>query len=112
MQNKPDRPAIGHNSLQMTMTVKVKLFNSMGRFDGGRGPFQTLTLPVGATVGDIVDHLHLPVDEIFLVLRNGRDVSEGRVGDLVNMHAELGDGDCIAFSGPVPYSFGYGAPVV
>ena len=51
--------------------------------------------------------------ESVLVLRNGRDVSPGLYqGGNVNTEAYLDEGDVIAFSGPVPYSFGYGAPVV
>ena len=50
---------------------------------------------------------------IFLVLRNGRDITPGIYqGGVVNADAGLSDGDVIAFSGPVPYSYGYGAPVV
>jgi hypothetical protein len=33
-------------------------------------------------------------------------------GGNVNTEAGMNDGDVIAFSGPVPYSYGYGAPVV
>ncbi|WP_156950758.1 hypothetical protein [Terasakiella pusilla] len=46
-----------------------------------------------------------------MILINGRDISSGRVGDL-NISREIEDGDIVAFSGPVPYSYGYGAPVV
>jgi hypothetical protein len=55
----------------------------------------------------------LPIPEIFLVLRNGRDVTPGIYqGGVVNTEVALDDGDVIAFSGPVPYSWAYGAPVV
>jgi hypothetical protein len=55
----------------------------------------------------------LPLSEIFLVLRNGRDITPGIYqGGQVNQDVVLDHGDIIAFSGPVPYSFGYGAPVV
>jgi len=108
---KPDA-TIGHNSGDLSITIETKLFNSMGKFSGPGGVFQTLKMPVGTTVGDIVKKLSLPLDEIFLVLRNGNDVSSGLVGGPINLHAEVEDGDAIAFSGPVPFSFGYGAPVV
>ena len=45
--------------------------------------------------------------------RNGRDVTPGIYrGGVVNTEAVLDDGDVIAVSGPVPYSWAYGAPVV
>ncbi|MCP5088210.1 MAG: MoaD/ThiS family protein [Rhodobacteraceae bacterium] len=103
---------IGHNSGNSTVSVETKLFNSMSLFAGPEGPVQILDFPAGTTIGDIIHHLNLPIDEIFLVLRNGRDVSTGLVGERVNTTTEVEDGDAIAFSGPVPYSFGYGAPVV
>jgi hypothetical protein len=59
-----------------------------------------------------LEHWGLPKDKVFLVLRNGRDVTPGLVGAEVNVETALEDGDVIAFSGPVPYSYGYGAPVV
>ncbi len=104
--------AIGHNSGDVTITIETKLFNSLSKYCGANGPVEMLVMPAGTTVGDIVKKLNLPLDKIFLVLRNGRDVSSGLVGGAINLNAEVEDGDAIAFSGPVPYSFGYGAPVV
>ncbi len=104
--------AIGHNSDQIVVTVEARLFNSLGRFAPESGPVQTLSFPAGSTIGDVIRQLKLPLAEVFLVLRNGRDVSSGLVGGPVNTIAVLDDGDIIAFSGPVPYSYGYGAPVV
>ena len=45
-------------------------------------------------------------------MTNGRDVTPGRVGAPVNSDREIAIGDIVALSGPVPYSYGYGAPVV
>ena len=45
-------------------------------------------------------------------MTNGRDVTPGRVGAPVSSDREIADGDIVALSGPVPYSYGYGAPVV
>ena len=108
-----DLAGIGHNADGATIAIEVRLFNSLVKHAGPAGPVQTMELEAGATVGDVVDRLRLPVADVFLVLRNGRDVSPGLYGGgLVNREAALDDGDILAFSGPVPYSFGLGAPVV
>jgi len=70
-----------------------------------------LTYPAGTTIETVFKDLNLPREHLFLILVNGRDISPGLVGELYFNH-ELEDGDVLAFSGPVPYSFGYGAPVV
>ncbi len=83
------------------------------RYSGGEGLVQHLEVPADETLGSLIGRLGMPKHEIFLVLRNGRDISPGlyEAGN-VNVEAGLNDGDVIAFSGPVPYSYGYGAPVV
>ncbi len=104
---------LGHNAEGGTIAIEVRLFNSLTRHGGPEGPVRRLELAAGATVGDVVDRLRLPLDDVFLVLRNGRDVSPGLYGGgRVNREAALDEGDVLAFSGPVPYSFGLGAPVV
>ncbi len=108
---------IGHNWRDATITVEVRLFNSVSRYgDGpcGDGPCRprTVTLPAGATIGELIGKLGIPVEALFLVMVNGRDVTSGLVGAAINGNREIGDGDVVALSGPVPYSYGYGAPVV
>lgn len=104
---------IGHNRGPETIEIEIRLFNSLTAHAGPEGPVRRLELPADATVGDVVDRLRLPPSEVFLVLRNGRDVSPGVYGGgRFAREAGLGEGDVLAFSGPVPYSFGYGAPVV
>ena len=103
---------IGDNSQNAVVTVESRLFNSLTKFAGSQSWQRTFTLPAGSTIADLVAELGLPQSEIFLVLKNGRDVSSGLVGATVNLSPVLSDGDVIAFSGPVPYSYGYGAPVV
>ena len=104
--------SIGHNAAQAIVRVEVRLFNSLSQYATGEG-WTHLTLGAGATVGDVIERLGLPIPKIFLVLRNGRDVTPGIYqGGVVNTVAVLDDGDVIAFSGPVPYSWAYGAPVV
>jgi len=103
---------IGDNSQDVTLSVEVRLFNGVARHAGAEGPRRRLTLPVGTTVGELADQLRIPRRALFLVLVNGRDVTPGRVGEAIKDYHQIQDGDVVAFSGPVPYSYGYGAPVV
>jgi len=85
---------IGHNSGNARIAIEIRLFNSLAQFGGRTGPVQQLELGAGATVGDVVRLIGLPLSEIFLVLRNGHDVSPGRYeGGNVNTEAFLDDGD-------------------
>lgn len=102
----------GHNARGATVTIESRLFNSLTKYRGERTCRETFTLPAGSTVGDVLEQWGLPIKEVFLCLRNGRDVTPGLVGAEVNIDMVLDEGDVIAFSGPVPYSYGYGAPVV
>lgn len=104
--------AIGHNIENVRVEVEVRMFNSIARFANGGGWRRRLCLSPGATVGDVLSLLGVPRAEVFLVMVNGRDVTRGLVGDPVRTGYELDHGDVLALSGPVPYSFGYGAPVV
>lgn len=103
---------IGHNSRDITVTAEVRLFNAMVRFANGEESHRRIELPAGTTVGELADRLGIPRGDIFLVLVNGRDVTPGLVGAAVNGHHVVEEGDVVAFSGAVPYSYGYGAPVV
>lgn len=108
-----ERGGIGHNADQAVVRIEARLFNSLAKYVGGDGLVRRLELEAGATIADVVAELKLPVPEIFLVLRNGRDVTPGLYqGGVINGDVVLEDGDVLAFSGPVPYSYGYGAPVV
>ena len=100
----------GDNSKQSpTLQIKVKMFNSLTKYAGGNTPVE-LDVPVGTMISDLVKRFQVPQDRIHLVLINGRDTCE-RMGE-VNMERELENGDVVAMSGPIPYSYGYGAPVV
>lgn len=104
---------IGHNAAGVSITVEVRLFNSLSRFTRSETFAEKIVVEAGATVGDLIQRFRLPIPDIFLVLKNGRDITPGLYqGGVVNTEAVLDDGDVIAFSGPVPYSYGYGAPVV
>ncbi len=102
---------LGHNSRDVTVRVEVRVFNSVAMAMGTGKAVHHLELPAGSTIADVVERLRIPLDKVFLVLRNGKDVTPTLHGPL-NVEEFLEDGDVIAFSGPVPYSAGYGAPVV
>lgn len=103
---------LGHNSQGLTITIEVRLFNSVAKHAGDGGSVRKLTLPAGGRIGDVVNELKIPKDKVFVALVNGRDVTPGLVGANIRAGYELEDGDVVAFSGPIPYSYGYGAPVV
>lgn len=101
----------GHNIGGATVTVEVRLFNTLYKYGGGNGAVKHIEFPAGSAIGDIIRELAIPLGKIHLALRNGRDVTASLYTD-INTAAVLDDGDVIALSGPVPYSWGYGAPVV
>lgn len=102
---------IGDNSGTRQIGIEVRAFNSLNRYLEGATGRLRMELPLGATVGDILNRLQIPDREVFLVLCNGRDITpelNGRVRRDFQPQAD----DVIALSGPIPYSWGYGAPVV
>jgi len=100
---------IGHNSGDVEIAIEVRLFNSLAPLlPGGR---RALTLDAGATVGDVLRHVGVDLGDVYLVLRNGRDVTPS-LHEAIRTESVLEDGDVLAVSGPVPYSWGYGSPVV
>jgi hypothetical protein len=105
-------PGIGHNVGGATVRIEVRLFNSLARQRPGGGAGFALELPAGSVLGDVIRRLDLRPEAVYLALCNGRDVSPGLVGRGPNLDHAIEDGDVLALSGPVPYSWGYGAPVV
>ena len=103
--------SIGHNSATCTVRVELRLFNSLARYNGNSGHSRRMELEAGDTVGDILRRLGIPPDEVFLVLVNGRDITP-RLNGGPRLGFTVDEGDVVALSGPVPYSWGYGAPVV
>ena len=108
----PGHGTAGHNIAGVEIAVEVRFFNAITPYAGPGGDHQKMILPAGTTVGDLAKRLRIPRDKLFLVLVNGRDVTPGLVGEEINEHRTIEDGDVVAFSGAVPYSYGYGAPVV
>ena len=99
------------NAPGATVRCEVRLFNSLARRAPGAGASQPLRVPVGTTVADLMARFDVPASEVFLVLVNGHDISRGLYGH-IRTDYYIQDGDSIALSGPVPYSWGYGAPIV
>ena len=110
--NQPVTAGIGHNRCGATIQVEIKLFNSLAVFGGARGSRFRLAVEEGTTIGDVLALLRVPRKEVYLAFVNGRDVTPGLVGAALRTGHELDHGDVLALSGPVPYSFGYGSPVV
>lgn len=102
---------LGHNTAGIEINTEVRLFNSITRHAGPQGPRCQLRLPAGSDLGDLLRALRIPPEKVFLVFVNGRDITP-RLGGGIRTSYVLDDGDIVALSGPVPYSWGYGAPVV
>ncbi len=111
MDQTANTTSIGHNTAGLVIEVEVRLFNSLTRFGGREGFRRMLSLPAGSTVGDILREMGVPAPKVFLALQNGRDITPSLYSAL-NTEKALDNGDVIALSGPVPYSWAYGSPVV
>ena len=106
---------IGHNFGDIKVRFVVKGFNSISPYVKKNGAPREMELPVGATMRDLVSLLGIPKHTIFLAMKNGRDVTKGLYPSKdpeVNLDVMIEQDDHISFSGPVPYSYGYGSPVV
>jgi sulfur carrier protein ThiS len=99
---------LGHSIADIDVNVEVRFFNAIARYAGPQGLRQQMTVSAGTTVGELAARLGVPRKELFLVLVNGRDITPGLVGDDIRDYHVLNDGDVIALSGAVPYSYGYG----
>lgn len=102
----------GHNSQDIVFEIEVRFFNALTRFAPASEARRKLRVAAGTTVGELARDLDIPKDKIFLALVNGRDITPGLVGAPLRESYMLEEGDVVAFSGAVPYSYGYGAPVV
>ena len=90
-------------------TIEVHLYNSLLRYGPGNRPFP-LEVADGTRPTDVARRLGIPLTEIFVAWRNGRNLMV-RLHGPIEDGVVLEDGDRLAFSGPVPFSRAYGAPV-
>ena len=104
-------PSIGHNRTGLVIQTEVRMFNSLARHNGAPLEPKILSIAAGSTLGDLLREMELPAARVHLALVNGRDVTPHLEGGIETGHP-LQDGDVVALSGPVPYSWGYGSPVV
>ncbi len=92
--------------------ITIRLFNTLSKYASGSTQWP-VTLADGSTVGDALERLGLPEEEIFLLLHNGRNIMQGfGFNSGIDKDRILHDGDVLAFSGPIPFSRGYGAAIV
>ena len=83
--------------MRSVITVRVRLFVTLRRYypDLGIGEAMPIELDDGATVGDLIEHLRLPVDVVKVVFVEGVVRGEGHLladGDEVNMFPPVGGG--------------------
>ena len=91
-----DGAGIGHNIDGASIRVEVRFFNSLAKFTCSQTLAEKIEVAAGATIGDLIRRFNLPVPDIFLVLKNGRDITPCPYqGGVVNMEAILEDGDTI-----------------
>lgn len=70
-----------------------------------------MEMPADGSVADVRRELKISGDKVHLVLLNGRDITSSPYA-AINENALLDKGDVLGLAGPVPYSWGYGLPVV
>lgn len=89
--------------------VEIHLYNSLAKYVARYAPFQ-LVLPSGTPPAEVAQRLGIPEREIFAAWQNGRNILKS-FGGSFEEGVRLDNGDRLAFSGPIPFSRAYGAPV-
>jgi hypothetical protein len=89
--------------------IEIHFFNSLRHYGPPGGVLRT-RVPAHTRVADLADQLGLPPQAIYVTFQNGRNVMTTN-GGRIECDAVLSHGDRLAFSGPVPFSRGYGVPV-
>jgi len=87
-------------------TLEIRLFNRLEKYAPNGSTRFSLATNDSLSFEQLLNRLNIPLNEVFLAMRNGRNI------ELFSSDDVLSDGDVIALSGPVPYSKGYGSPVV
>jgi len=90
--------------------VEVCLFNSLAPYAAPHDGTLRLRLPQGTRADALLRALGIPAGKVYAGWRNGRDIMT-TFGGPVLPGVVLEQGDRVAFSGPIPFSRGYGAPV-
>ena len=113
MDTSIDTPAVplGHNAGEEPVSFELRLFNSLSLLKGGGNAGREMELPAGSSIADLLRVADIPRERVFLVLVNGRDITRA-LNPPVRTDYFIQDGDVVALSSPVPYSWGYGAPIV
>lgn len=88
------------------MAIEVRIYNSLQRFV--EVPRLMLEAKDPITVANIVRTLRIDGDEIYVAFKNGKPLGRGLAAAAETV---ITDGDILALSGPIPFSWGYGAPV-
>jgi len=88
------------------MAIEVRIYNSLQRFV--EVPRLMLEAKDPITVAKIVRTLRIDGDEVYVAFKNGKPLGRGLAAAAETV---ITDGDILALSGPIPFSWGYGAPV-
>ena len=88
------------------MAIEVRIYNSLQKFVSN--PRFHLEIEGEVTVAKLVEQLRIDGREIYVAFKNGMPLGRGMAAAA---DTTLRDGDSIALSGPIPFSWGYGAPV-
>ena len=102
---------LGHNRSGGQVEFELRLFNSLCARSGRTSAGSRQVFPAGTSIAELLRSLEFPTSEVFLVLVNGQDITKELNAEVRTDYC-IQDGDVVALSGPVPYSWGYGAPVV
>jgi len=89
--------------------VEIHLYNSLMKYVARNAGFH-LVLPTGTPPAEVAQRLGIPEQEIFAAWQNGRNILKS-FGGSFEEGVTLAHGDRLAFSGPIPFSRAYGAPV-
>ena len=104
-------PPPGHDTADLTIQTELKLFTPLAGHTCAPLEPQVITIAAGSTVGDLLRKIELPARRVFLAFIDGHDITPRLEGGIESDHP-LQDGDVVALSRPIPYSWGYGSPVV